>query len=229
MPQHITHMTLLPELGVLTRPFEVKLLLQSEEPGIEQSLLKNNFQRLISLFDQKEMTALCPSCSRKAKSLVFCKGVFFFELWCGECIPNWLLYPRGKLIRVSRYMNALRYVDDYLFGQEKYYNIIIEKLARLKGLTGVPEALDAMAFFCTEEEVIQDTQTPPEPDSLKTSPDKDLLKSIEPRSETKPEHEFTLIPHRSSSEILYALNNKGSPDFRDKSSLGKQTRAPPYK
>ena len=138
------------EMVVLSDPYFVKLTLDYTNPEGDMPEVRQEFLRLIDIFDQKKFMPVCRSCFEPAKILAFFKGTLFNEPWCGECIPYWLKAHEIKMDTFCDYLSALEFVDDYCRREKFFYRMIIRNMARLKGLPeffGTQEALD---FFREE-------------------------------------------------------------------------------
>ncbi|HEX2866576.1 MAG TPA: hypothetical protein VHO03_06020 [Ignavibacteriales bacterium] len=138
------------ELVVLSDPYYVKLVLDYRNPEGDLPLLRQEFMRLIAIFDQKKFKTHCRNCPGDARLLAFYKGTLFFEPWCSECTPYWVKKEAWKLDVFSDYLSALDYVDYYCHGERMFYKKIIRNIARLKGLPKNLNASAAERFFNAE-------------------------------------------------------------------------------
>ncbi|MCU7496236.1 MAG: hypothetical protein HF314_16135 [Ignavibacteria bacterium] len=135
------------ELVVLSDPFYVKQLLDFRNPDGPMPLIRQDFLRLIAMFDNKKFLTACRNCLQPAKLLAFYKGTLFHESWCSSCTPYWLKAYEGRLDIFCDYISALEYVDDYCFGDRFCYRMIIRNMAKLKGLPDKFGAGEALDFF----------------------------------------------------------------------------------
>lgn len=135
------------ELVVLSDPFFVKLLLDYRHPEGDMPEVRQDFLRLIELFDQKKFTRHCRACNEPAKLLAFYKSTLFHEPWCGTCIPHWMIDHDQKWVTFCDYISALDYVDDFCHGEKIFYRMIIRNIAVAKGLPNILGVDEAMEFF----------------------------------------------------------------------------------
>ena len=140
------------ELVVLSDPYYVKLLLDYRNPEGDMPEVRQDFLRLIFMFDRKKLIPLCPNCNEPAELLAFYKGTHFHEPWCGNCIPFWMRDHEMFMDIFCDYFSALEYVDDFCRGDRFFYKMIIRNIAKAKGLPNSFGTAEAAEFFRLEGE-----------------------------------------------------------------------------
>jgi hypothetical protein len=138
------------DLVVLSDPFYVKRTLDFRNPEGDMPEVRQDFLRLIALFDQKSLLPMCRNCNEPAKLLAFYKGTLFFEPWCGTCIPHWMISQECRFDTFCDYMSALEYVDDFCHGEKFFYRMVIRNIAKAKGLPDKIGPREAVDFFAPE-------------------------------------------------------------------------------
>ena len=135
------------ELVSLKEPDYVKWVLEKSDATGPLLRIKNDFLRLIEIFDGKSLTSKCFKCKEPATRLSFYKGDTVPFSWCSECDPYNQGAINGKLNIFSNYHNALEFVESYCGGNKSYYKHIIKNIASLKGLPDRVGEKQAQDFF----------------------------------------------------------------------------------
>lgn len=135
------------ELVVLTDPCYVEYLLTDENTEAQMPGLKAELRRLIDIFDRKKLSCSCRCCGRPVRCLAFYRESFFYETWCAECTPEWLIRDEWRMDKFYNYLSAVDF-GIYFCHSDKYtIRMIIKIMAHLKGLPLEFGRREAKAFF----------------------------------------------------------------------------------
>lgn len=135
------------EIVLLKEPDYVKWVLNKSDATGPLLRIKNDFQRLIEIFDSKDLIAECHKCKEPATRLSFYKGNTIPMTWCTECDPYTQGAIEGKLNIFNDYNSALEFVEYYYGGNKSSYKSIIRNIASLKGLPERVGEKQAQDFF----------------------------------------------------------------------------------
>src|SRR5690606_41071399 len=116
------------ELILLTEPDYVKWVLNKSDASGPLLKIKNEFNRLIEIFDKKNLIKKCNGCGEPATRFSFYNGTIDPMVWCLKCDPYSQGAIEGKLNILNKYKDALQYVEYFCGGSKSYYKGIIKNM-----------------------------------------------------------------------------------------------------
>lgn len=109
--------------------------------------VQNDFIRLIELFDAKPLQKKCFKCKSQATRFSFYQGNIDPYFWCDKCDPFIQGAMPGKLSIITKYRQALRFVESTCEKRVADYRGIIKNMSNAKGLPQRITGKQAELFF----------------------------------------------------------------------------------
>jgi hypothetical protein len=137
------------ETLVLKEPDYVQWMLSQQDPSDAFAEACEHACLLIERFDAKPLRGLCssPGCERPpAFASVAANG--YRPVWCCElCDPFSPGDARGKFRIVRTFWDAVAHIDTTCDGRKEDLRLLVEDMARAKGLPDRVGEAEALAFF----------------------------------------------------------------------------------
>jgi hypothetical protein len=138
------------EIVMLNDPIHIKWVFDQRSPTGPLVGMKNHALKLEQIFDNKpfvEKKCAGDLCSRPATRFTVYQDNINPHWWCEDCDEYQHSAPRGKLISLSNYRSALKYVERYCRNRKSDYKQIIRVMAQGKGLPPRVGEKQAQIFF----------------------------------------------------------------------------------
>ncbi|MBY3171643.1 hypothetical protein [Rhizobium laguerreae] len=118
------------ESMMINHPDLVQWMIEKADP----SRTKDEFKRLVTIFDRRPIEETCHGCANVATRASLYQGGDDLMFWCDGCNEYGSGANRGKLRIVTRYLEVVRMIDTFAAGNKKFKFQMIRQLARGKGL-----------------------------------------------------------------------------------------------
>jgi len=129
---------------VLKQPDWVQFFLRKNVSG----KVAGELARHISDFDSKPIVEDCFKCDNTATRVSAYSGNALQPMfWCSSCDPYSLAARKGKLSIMTKYSEALRFVDSTCDGRRSDKRALIRRMAEAKGLPKRVGKAAAVAFL----------------------------------------------------------------------------------
>ncbi|KHK54116.1 hypothetical protein PI87_16510 [Ralstonia sp. A12] len=126
----------------------VKWVLGQANAGSSLSLLRKDFENLITKFDAKPTLKPCHHCTEEATLVTaYWNSDSSLYAWCNDCDPYSAGADKGKLYVLHKVQDAFKHVELRCGGKQGGYDRIVRALARSKGLPVRVSAAAAKQFF----------------------------------------------------------------------------------
>ncbi|NKN08614.1 hypothetical protein [Rhizobium laguerreae] len=113
----------------------------------DASRTKEEFRKLVGIFDRRPIEQECYSCDNTATRASMYQGADGLMFWCEGCNEYGSGANRGKLRIVTTYREVLHMIDAFAAGNKKFKFQTIRELARGKGLSKRITEANLTAFF----------------------------------------------------------------------------------